>query len=91
MKKLFYFSLSILCLSVSALIGFHIGSTSVRATTPSTEIAGYVIWNEEAHVMLENGDMYRNNVIPRGPAVPVGNYWGGEQFRPDQPTPESDD
>ena len=91
MKKLFYLSLSILCLSVSALIGFHIGSTSVRAKTPAEAIASHVIWSDEAHVILENGDMYRNSVIPRGPAIFVGNFWGGERFRPDQSPPGGDD
>jgi hypothetical protein len=90
-KNFFYLSLAILCLSVSALIGFHIGSTSVRAKTPGHAIASHVFWKDEAHVMLENGDMYRNSVIPRGPAVYVGNFWGGERFAPEKSAPERED
>jgi hypothetical protein len=91
MKNLFYLSLSILCLSISALIGFHVGSTTVHATASKTAIASHVIWEDEVHVILENGDMYRNNVIPRGPAVSVGNFWGGERLRPDQPASQGND
>jgi len=91
MKHLFYLSLAILCLSISALIGFHIGGTSARATPSGQAIASHVIWNDEAHVILENGDMYRNSVIPRGPAVYVGNFWGGERFAPEKSTSENGD
>jgi len=31
MKRLMYLSVAILCLSVSALIGFHLGASSVEA------------------------------------------------------------
>ena len=91
MKKLFYLSLSLLCLSLSALIGFHIGSTASHADTPGNQIAGFVIWSDEAHVILENGDMYRNSVIPRSRPILVGNYWSDGAPSPKDPSPSRDD
>jgi hypothetical protein len=42
MKRLMYLSISILCLSVAALIGFYIGSESAQAQAePPQPIAGF--------------------------------------------------
>ncbi|UCG51135.1 MAG: hypothetical protein JSW58_13175 [Candidatus Latescibacterota bacterium] len=83
MKKVLYLSISIMCLSVSALIGFHIGSTSVRAKTPGSRVVGFAFWSDQAYVILENGDVYRNSAVPRTPAVYIGNYWGTDRSAPD--------
>ncbi|MEJ2720113.1 MAG: hypothetical protein P8181_03095, partial [bacterium] len=82
MKNFLYLSLSVLCLAVSALIGFHIGNTTARAEAPTGVITGVIVWEDETYAILDNGDVYRNNVIPRAPAMYIGNYWGGERLRP---------
>jgi hypothetical protein len=90
-----YFSISILCLSIAALIGFHIGSRSAVAQAPEP-IAGYsmsVDGDLRIHyVMLSNGDVYGNynhgashSMFP-GPAQYRGNFWTGTAPVPTSPT-----
>jgi hypothetical protein len=91
MKNVFYLSISLLCLSISALIGFYIGSTSVQANAPGSSVVGLAFWSDHAYVLLENGDVYRNNAVPRAPAIYIGNYWGNEKLAPGRPSGSTDD
>lgn len=84
MKKLMYLSISMLCLAITMLIGFHIGSQSVKAQAPEA-ISGYRIYQDGGHVrhfvLLSNGDIYRRQ-HPQGseslaPLVYLGNFWEG--------------
>jgi hypothetical protein len=62
MKRVFYFSVSFLCLALAALIGFHIGSRSVEAQSTGLSIAGYHYIDGykpfDRTVVLNNGDIY---------------------------------
>jgi hypothetical protein len=85
MKKLMYLSISILCLSISALIGFHLGTGSVQAQNTLAP-GGYALgFNPNStywyhFVMTETGDMYIRHSQGTGsmeglePAY-LGNYW----------------
>jgi hypothetical protein len=88
MKKLMYLSISILCLSISALIGFHVGSQSVQAQAPEL-ITGYGVIRHvgdnlvDHFVMLSNGDVWKQDSVdddfgtPTRSPVYMGNFWGG--------------
>ena len=86
MKRFMYFSVSVLCLAVAALIGFYIGSNRVEAQS-SSPIVGYSNWNANQHyVILENGDVYSrmHNYIPgtgycwyEDAPIYYGNIWDG--------------
>jgi len=59
MKRFMYFSISILCLSIAALIGFYIGSESVQAQapraaiTPSSPSTGIIVGVDWAGFVLD--------------------------------------
>ena len=83
MKRFLMFSVSVLCLALTALIGFYIGSHEVEAQNPPAEfqyeIGGY---NGQSHyLMLPNGDVYlRTGTTTFGnqsPASYVGNFFEG--------------
>lgn len=85
MKRFVFLSIGVLCLMLSALIGFHIGSESAQAQAqPPQAIAGLAQWlGYMDFVMLDNGDLYWNNrgaqhVPYSAPATYLGNFWTGE-------------
>jgi hypothetical protein len=59
MKRFMYFSIAVLCLMVSALIGFHIGSESAQAQapraaiTPSSPSTGIIVGVDWAGYVLD--------------------------------------
>jgi len=61
MKRFLMFSVSVLCLSVAVLIGFHVGSQRAEAQAGG-EIVGYQSllgsMTTLNHVLLSNGDLY---------------------------------
>ena len=85
MKRFFLFSVSVLCLALAALIGFHVGSSTVEAQAPGFMEGFTAISGEEFFVILENGDLWRNNARNQGADFPtfdrlpflVGNFWTG--------------
>jgi hypothetical protein len=93
MKKLMYLSISILCLSIAALIGFNIGSQAVQAQAPEPISAYKAIVSDsyEYHfVMLSNGDVYKRRDsfsathFPETPPMYMGNYWTGSSVSTNQ-------
>lgn len=85
MKRSMMFSVSVLCLAVAVLIGFHIGSQRVEAQ--GSEIAGYdyLITENTVTVFMSNGDVYRRpcNLVSgfsyysqATEPVYLGNFWG---------------
>lgn len=85
MKRFMFFSIGVLCLMLSALIGFHIGGRQARAQGPGVVLVGsggdHPIW-----VMTETGDVYTSSPNLGGvgdwfferPADFVGNFWTGD-------------
>ena len=45
MKRFMMFSVSVLCLAVAVLIGFHVGSQRVEAQAPAEVIATHIVQN----------------------------------------------
>jgi len=90
MKHFFYFSISVLCLAIAALIGFHIGSRSVEAQSTDLPIEGYSVVQAPAdspyfhhYVIYSNGDVYRRTLdVNTDEFTPehlfVGNFFDGE-------------
>ncbi len=87
MKRFMYLSVAMLCLALTLLIGFHIGTRSVQAQAPEP-ITGYVVSQPSTqvshYVMLSNGDVYRQIHDQSvgavfGTPTPrfLGNFWGG--------------
>jgi len=89
-KRFMFLSVGILCLSLSALIGFHIGGRTARAQAPGASLS-YSNFGSAQFVMLDNGDVYWNfndgPLVPAGgnffasfttPAGYLGNFWTGE-------------
>ena len=87
MKKFMYVSIAILCLSISVLIGFHVGNQTVHAQPSPFEILGYKAFNSyngntvRHFIMLNNGDLYVNDGDGSGgfnydSAFYIGNFWG---------------
>jgi hypothetical protein len=97
-KRFMFVSIGVLCLMVSALIGFHLGGQSAQAqayepiaayrtvaTGPSqNDVQHFVIW--------ANGDVFRNRtyhgagpVIFNDPANYVGNFYTGNSGVPVAP------
>ena len=96
MKRFMYLSIGLLCLSVSALIGFHFGSRTAEAQAPDA-VTGYsmgVDGDFRVHyVMLSNGDVYANHnheslSHPKGlfaqSAEYRGNFWTGQTVQTNQ-------
>jgi len=79
-----YFSIGVLCLSIAALIGFHLGSHAAQAQAQDG-VPGYRVTMVNAgssfhYVMLANGDVYmRQHDAYRNSwssdLVSVGNFW----------------
>ena len=87
MKRLVYLSMTMLCLALAALIGFHLGGRPVEAQTPEpiTDYRIAVAGGQIVHyVMLSNGDVWAQrhamdaNEFSPSDAKPtlVGNFWG---------------
>ncbi len=84
MKRFMMFSVSVLCLAVAVLIGFHVGSQRVEAQAPA-DISGYRVVSDTQYnwhcVMLPNGDVYQRQyskgVHYWSEANYLGNYWDG--------------
>lgn len=57
MKRFMYASIGLLCLSLSALIGFHIGSRSASATV-TTEPVGNIVAMYESTVLTLDGRIW---------------------------------
>jgi hypothetical protein len=81
MKRFMFLSIGVLCLAVSALIGFHIGSQTAEAQTSETTYMA-VAEGTSFHVIAiqPNGDVYRRAVVGSGwqtsdPPQFYGNYW----------------
>jgi len=86
-KRFALFSFGLLCLSLTVLVGFHLGSNSARAVEPES-VNGWRVTqvdNTQAfyHVLLSNGDVFvRTLSLPDGklddpPATFAGNFWDG--------------
>lgn len=56
MQRLMYLSVSILCLSLSLMIGFHLG---VRSAEADFEMGGVVIAGQDPFVLLADGTMWQ--------------------------------
>ena len=97
-KRFMYFSVAVLCLSISALIGFHLGSHTANAQVGT--LTPFVSPDKNSfYVMDMNGDVWMQTAFVNGvqrcngnfqvsefcAASPlfVGNFWGG------QPVPTS--
>ena len=90
MKRLFYFSVSVLCLALASLIGFHIGSRTVEAQSADLPIEGYSVVQASSnssffhhYVIYSNGDVYRRTIdVTTDEFTPehlfVGNFFDGE-------------
>ncbi len=88
MKKAMYLSITMLCLALTLLIGFHLGSHSVQAQAPEP-ITGYRVLSPsqstlvDHFLMLSNGDVSRQShdktfgAIFNEPPTYVGNFWSG--------------
>lgn len=86
-KRFALVSFGLLCLSLAALVGFHLGSKSARAVVPES-ISGWRVTQFDEnqafyHVLLSNGDVFvRSLSLPNGeldnpPAMYAGNFWDG--------------
>ena len=84
MKRFLMFSVSVLCLAIAALIGFHIGSHQVEAQAPP-EVQYFVTPTGEhltvnITAILPNGDVYSRQIY-HGNWYDViqspGNFWEG--------------
>ena len=90
MKRFMQLSIGVLCLMLAVVAGYHLGSQTAQAqapemitgfgTTPSPIVSAGAYF----HVMLSNGDIYRNssnilggdpNIIIRQAPTYVGNFW----------------
>jgi len=58
MKRFMYLSVGVLCLSLSALIGFHMGNRSAQAQAPAPYV-GFFFEGGRAYVMDANGDVWK--------------------------------
>jgi len=68
MKRAFYFSGTLLCLSLTLLIGFHLGVQKAEADfNPSGFIVGGIS-SSDAYVLTSNGEMWKYQ-NPNGPWV----------------------
>jgi len=87
MKRFMYLSIGLMCMAITLLIGFHLGSHSVQAQAPEA-INGYRVYQAGTlinhFIMLSNGDVYRQTheqgattPFSGAPAFFVGNFWGG--------------
>jgi len=90
MKRFMYLSIGLLCLSLSALIGFHVGSRTAEAQ-PEMVSGTHQFRDNVWTVMLSNGDVYINNYHPildkfEEPARYLGNFWNGDPVQTDQGT-----
>ncbi len=86
-KRFALVSFGLLCLSLAALVGLHLGSKSAHAVEPEA-ISGWRVTQVDEtqalyHVLLSNGDVFvRSLSLPNGrlddpPATYTGNYWDG--------------
>jgi len=89
-----YLSIGLLCLSLSALIGFHVGHRTAQAQAPEP-IAGvmgsYQTSQMRYAVMLSNGDVYENTWHGaigtfQEPPTYRGNFWYSEPVPTEQST-----
>jgi|GEM_PF-6311833 len=81
MKRFMYLSITLMCLSVTLLIGVHIGSQSAQAQSGAM-IVGFTYDNNSGYyVIIDNGDIFYKdiNVSSWGQSSYVykGNFWGG--------------
>ena len=89
MKRFLMFSIGCLCLAVSALIGFHIGSSRVEAQAPTGTLGFTATINDMLNVciLLDNGDVYWRTIginhdnghryFEGGAPSLIGNFWDG--------------
>ena len=81
MKRVLMFSVSVLCLAVSLLIGFHVGSQQVEAQAPAGVQYFYQQYGNSDHYLaiLPNGDVYHqseaSDQLQPNPTY-FGNFWG---------------
>lgn len=63
MKRFMYFSVSVLCMAIAAIIGFHIGSSTISAQTAS-DIQYHTVECGSGkclvHAITPSGDVYYN-------------------------------
>ena len=90
MKRFMYFSVSVLCLALAALVGFHIGNQPATAQVAPASVVGTFGTLYNHVVLLANGDVYYRDATDLGcevghmcyqnqsPATYVGNFWGGQ-------------
>jgi hypothetical protein len=87
MKRVLMFSVSVLYLAVSVLIGFNVGSQRVEAQDASTAV--FYIYNPDLNAaanprivaIIPGGETYMQQVDDsghfNGPPNYVGNFWDG--------------
>ena len=88
-KRFALVSFGLLCLSLAALIGFHLGSHSASAVAPEATSDWRVTQFDEDkvyyHVLVSNGDVFvRTLTLADGqlddpPATFAGNFWDGPE------------
>jgi hypothetical protein len=67
MKKFMQFSISVLCLTIAALVGFHIGSGKAQAQSGTiVSFASGIEGGGVHYVILSNGDVYRQRTFNQG-------------------------
>ena len=84
MKRFTLLSIGILCLALSALVGFHVGNRTVQAQTTETVFLTSQYANGNGYTViaiLPNGDVYERECRnydpfdPTKPALFFGNFW----------------
>jgi len=66
MKRFLYASIATLCLSIAAVIGFHIGSQSVRAQSSKTTEGGLTVQGDQLYVCNLAGDVWVRTLDSEG-------------------------
>ena len=79
MKRLFYLSGALFFLSLTLLVGVHIGQQTATAEPPTQKIVGYSSAGSGHFLILSNGDLYyrrmaSGGLASSGPSL-VGNFW----------------
>ena len=84
MKRLFYLSGTFFFLSLTLLVGIHIGQQQATAA-PAQKVIGFSVATDPVSVtqrnvwvVLSNGDVYRQKSVGdsfNGQAQLIGNYW----------------
>ena len=81
MKRLFYLSGTLFFLSLTLLVGIHIGQQQASAA-PGQKVVGFSVDQSVVWVIDANADVYkfRSDLLGTNGYLPelVGNYWTGQ-------------